>query len=452
MDAIVKANDFLNGIVWGPYMIALLVGTGVYLTIRYKFFQVTKFKQIMKNTFGIAFQKKEGLEGDISSGQAGLTSIAAVVGTGNIAGVATAISIGGPGAVFWMWLAAFFGMATKFTEISLGIKYREKGKDGTYSGGPMYYIQKGLNSKGLAIFFSIMVIITYFVVGAIVDTNTICLSIEEQWGIKPVISGIIFAILTGIVIFGGIKSIGDVCEKLTPIMGGIYVVAGLAVIILNIKQVPAAFATIFGNAFTPISATGGFAGATVSQIITMGTARGLFSNEAGIGSSPIIHSSAQVDHPVEQGIWGVTEVFFDTIIVCSITALTIIISGEWTTGVSGVALTMRAFTKALSSNIGSYIVLISAILFGYSCLISANYYCEVAGNYLFGPKSKMPIRVLWVIFIVIGSMGGLEFVWDLADTANGLMAIPNLIGVLYLSNQAVKLKNEYFSGEIGKVK
>lgn len=443
MEGIYKVNDFLNNIVWGPYMIALLVGTGIYLTIRFKFFQFTKFGHIISNTFGKAFKKGDG-EGDISSGQAGLTSIAAVVGTGNIAGVATAISLGGPGAVFWMWFAALFGMATKFTEITLGIKYRKKNKDGSYSGGPMYYIENGLNNKWMAVFFSIMVIITYFVVGAIVDTNTIVLSIEEQWGIDPLISGIIFSVLTGIVIFGGIKKIGEVCEKLTPIMGGIYIITGLIVIILNIKQVPTAFKLIFKNAFTPISATGGFAGATVAQAMTMGTARGLFSNEAGVGGSPIIHSSAQVNHPVEQGIWGVTEVFFDTIIVCTITALTIIISGEWMTGTQGVALTMRAFTKALGSNIGSYIVLMSAVLFGYSCLISVNYYCEVAGRYLFGEKSVMPIRVLWVIFIVIGSVGGLEFVWDLADTANGLMAIPNLIAVILLSGQVLKLKKEYF--------
>ncbi|MBV1821184.1 sodium:alanine symporter family protein [Anaerosalibacter bizertensis] len=443
MESIYKVNDFLNSIVWGPYMIALLVGTGIYLSIRFKFFQFTKFRHIMKNTFGKAFRKGDA-EGDISSGQAGLTSIAAVVGTGNIAGVATAISLGGPGAVFWMWFAALFGMATKFTEITLGIKYRKKNRDGSYSGGPMYYIQKGLNNKWMAGFFSIMVIIAYFVVGAIVDTNTIVLSIEEQWGIRPVISGIVFAILSGIVIFGGIKKIGEVCERLTPIMGGIYIISGLAIIILNITKVPGAFKLIFKSAFTPISATGGFAGATVAQAMTLGTARGLFSNEAGVGGSPIIHSSAQVNHPIEQGIWGVAEVFFDTIIICTITALTIIISGEWMTGTEGVALTMRAFSTALGSDIGSYVVLISAILFGYSCLISANYYCEVAGRYLFGEKSVIPIRVLWVVFIVIGSVGGLEFVWDLADTANGLMAIPNLIAVILLSGQVLKLKNEYF--------
>lgn len=447
MDTIIQINDLLNSIVWGPYMLALLVGTGIFLTIRLGFPQIVNFKFIMKNTVGKMFGKSSGAEGDITSSQAGLSAIAAVVGTGNIAGVATAIAIGGPGAVFWMWVSAFFGMATKFSEITLGIKYREKMKDGTVAGGAMYYLDKGLHNKFLSYFFSIMVIITYFIMGAVVDTNSVALSVQEQWGIKPVITGIVLAIATGIVILGGIKRMGRVCEYLSPFMGGIYIIAGLCVLILNFDKIPYAFSVIFSNAFRPISATGGFAGAALSQIIKMGIARGLFSNEAGMGSSPILHSSAQVNHPIEQSIWGVAEVFIDTIIICTITAITIVISGEWTTGVSGVALTMRAFNATLPGNIGSYIVLGSALLFGYSCLITVNFYCERAGEYLFGPKCIKPIRYLWIIFIVIGSMGGLEFVWSLADTANGLMAIPNLIGLIFLSSTVVDLKKEYFSNQ-----
>jgi AGCS family alanine or glycine:cation symporter len=260
-----------------------------------------------------------------------------------------------------------------------------------------------------------------------------------------VITGIILAALTGIVILGGIKRMGRVCEFLSPFMGGLYIITGILVLILNFDKVPGAFMLIFNSAFKPIAATGGFAGAALGQIIKMGIARGLFSNEAGMGSSPIIHSSAQVNHPIEQAIWGVAEVFIDTIIICTITAITIVISGEWTTGVSGVALTMRAFNATLPGNIGSYIVLFSAVLFGYSCLISVNYYCERAGEYIFGQKCIKPIRVLWIIFIVIGSMGGLEFVWALADTANGLMALPNLIGLICLSGVVVNLKKDYFS-------
>lgn len=446
MDFIYEINDKINGLVWGPYMIFLLVGVGIYFSVRLGFLQMFRFGYIWKHTIGKAFKKSEG-DGTISSAQAGLTSIAAVVGTGNIAGVATAIATGGPGALFWMWVAAFFGMATKFSEITLGIHFREKKANGEYAGGAMYYIEKGLHQKWLAVFFSIMVIVAYFVVGAIVDTNTICLSVQAQWGIKPVITGIIFSVLTAVVILGGIKRIGEVCQFLTPIMSGIYIVAGIAIILLNIQAVPGALAEVFKGAFTVAGATGGFAGATVMQMVTVGMARGLFSNEAGLGSSPIIHCSAQVKHPVEQGMWGSIEVFIDTLIIATITGLSIVISGAWTSGVSGAELTMKAFDMTLPGNIGSYIVMISAILFGYSCLISANYYCERSADYLFGPKSVMPIRILWCIFIIIGSLGGLEFVWDLADTANGLMAIPNLIALLFLSPVVVRLTKEYFNKE-----
>lgn len=443
MDKIYSINDKLNEIVWGPYMIFLLVGVGIFLTIRLKGIQFGKFGYIVKNTIGKAFKNSEG-EGSISSAKAGLTSIAAVVGTGNIAGVATAVAIGGPGAVFWMWVSAIFGMATKFSEITLGIYFREKKEDGTYSGGAMYYIEKGLHSKLLAGFFAVMVIISYFVVGAIVDTNSICISVHAQFGIPTIATGIVFSILTAIVILGGITRIGDVCQWLTPFMCGIYVIAGLAVIVLNIREVPGALGEIFKGAFTPAGATGGFVGTTFMIMVTKGMARGLFSNEAGLGSSTIIHSSAIVKHPVEQGIWGATEVFVDTLIVASITGLAIVISGAWKTGLDGAALTMKAFEMALPGKIGSYIVMLSAILFGYSCLISANYYCEKAAEYLFGKHSAIPIRIVWCIFIIIGSIGGLKFVWDLADTCNGLMAIPNLVALLVLSPIVVRLTKEYF--------
>ncbi len=445
MDTLNNLIIRLDDLVWGPYMVLLLVGVGIFLSIRLKFPQIVRFCFIYRNTIGKAFVKKSNSEGNISSGQAGFTSIAAVVGTGNIVGVATAIAIGGPGALFWMWVAAFFGMATKFSEITLGIKYREKREDGNYAGGAMYYIKNGLHQKWLAIFFSIMVIIAYFVVGAIVDTNSICLSLEAQWGIKPLITGIIFSIMTAFVILGGIKRIGEVCQILTPIMAGLYILAGILIILLNISEVPSALAEIFKGAFSPIGTTGGFAGATIAQIITIGMARGLFSNEAGMGSSPIIHSSAQVNHPVEQGLWGAMEVFLDTIIIATITGLAIVISGAWKTGISGAELTMKAFDLTLPFGIGSYLVMISTVLFGLSCLISANYYCERSADFLFGAKTVMPIRVAWCIFVIIGSLGGLEVVWTLADACLGLMAIPNLIALILLSPVVVKLAKEYFS-------
>lgn len=313
----------------------------------------------------------------------------------------------------------------------------------------MYYISKGLNQKWLGGFFAVMVIIAYFVVGAIVDTNTICLSIEAQFGIKPIITGIVFSILTAIVILGGIKRIGEVCQFLAPIMSAIYIIAGIVIIVINFTDVPQAFGQIFSGAFTPAGATGGFAGVTITRMITIGMARGLFSNEAGLGSSPIIHSSAKVKHPVEQGIWGSIEVFVDTMMIATVTGLSIVISGVWKSGLSGAELTMKAFEVLLPGGIGSYVVMVCAVLFGYSCLISANYYCERSADYLFGAKSILPIRIAWCIFIIIGSQGGLEFVWSLADTANGLMAIPNLIALFILSPIVVKLTKEYFEKKDG---
>lgn len=443
LDKIYAINDTINGIVWGPYMVCLLVGVGIFLSIRVGFIQIFKFPHIVKNTIGKLWEKSSE-DGAISSAQAGLTSISAVVGTGNLAGIATAVATGGPGALFWMWFAAFFGMVTKYAEITLGIHFREKRSNGEYAGGAMYYIEKGLKQKWLSILFSIMVIVGYFVVGAIVDTNTICLSVQAQYGIPPIVTGVVFSILTAIVILGGIKRIGEVCQYLTPFMTGLYMLAGIAIIVLNIGDIPAALGAIIGGAFTPAGAIGGFAGCTVTRMITIGMARGLFSNEAGMGSSPIIHSSADVSHPVEQGIWGSMEVFIDTLIIATITGLAIVLSGEWTSGVSGVELTMNAFNNLLPGNFGGFIVMASAVLFGYSCLITANYYCERSADYLFGEKSVMPLRILWCIFIIIGSMGGLEFVWALADTALGLMAVPNLIALIFLSPVVVKLTREYF--------
>ncbi len=443
-EMIYEINGKINELVWGPYMIFLLLGVGIFLSARLGFLQFRKFGYIIKNTIGKAFKSTEG-DGSISSGKAALTSIAAVVGTGNVAGVATAVALGGPGAVFWMWVSALFGMATKFSEVTLGIHYREKKGNGEFSGGAMYYISKGLKSKILGGFFAVMVIVAYFVVGAIVDTNSMCHSIEAQFGIPPLATGIVFSILAGAVILGGISRISNVCQFLTPFMCGLYVAAGLGIIILNIQQVPSAFAEIVRSAFTPAGATGGFAGTPFMVMLTKGMARGMFSNEAGLGSSPIIHASAKVSHPVEQGIWGATEVFVDTIIVATITGLAIVISGEWKSGLDGAALTMKSFETALPGTIGSYIVMFSIVLFGFSCLISANYYCEKAAEYLFGEKSVMPLRILWCIFIVIGSVGGLGFVWDLADTCNGLMAVPNLIALVALSPVVVKLTREYFA-------
>jgi len=438
-----NANSFVNDIVWGPIMIALLLGTGIYLTIRLGIPQLRQIKTINHVTFGKIFGKvSDNGDGTIASRKAGLASIACVVGTGNITGVATAVHAGGPGALFWMWLSAFFGMATKFAEIILGIYFREKNERGEYVGGAMYYIYKGLKSKWMAYFFSLMAIFSYMVCGAIVDTNSICLGIKEQWNVAPWISGLVIAAATAVVILGGVKRIGDVCDKLTPIMSVVYIIVGLGIILFNITAVPAAFAEIFKGAFTPQGATGGFLGATVMQAMTVGLARGLNSNEAGMGSSPTLNCAAKVDNPVEQGYWGILEVFLDTIIICTITGLVIVLSGQWTTDNDGTALAMVAFGTFLKGNLGNMFIMISTILFGYSCLITSNYLCEVSAEFMWGPKSILPIRLVWIAFIMVGALGGLEFVWDLADTANGLMAIPNLIGLLLLSPLLVKIVKE----------
>ena len=316
---ITAVNEAVNEIVWGPLMIALLLGTGIYLTLRLGVPQLHRIPEIGKQTFGKVFgRQKDTGEGTIASRQAGWASIACVVGTGNITGVATAIHAGGPGALFWMWLSAFFGMATKFAEIVLGIYFREKDKNGEYVGGAMYYIYKGLKSRWMAYFFCVMAIFSYMVCGAIVDTNSICLGIREQWGVAPLASGLCIAALTAAVILGGVKRIGSVCEVLTPVMSVLYVAVGLGIVLFNLPSVPGAFAEIFRGAFTPQGAAGGFAGATVMQAMTVGLARGLNSNEAGMGSSPTLNCAATVDDPVDQGYWGILEVFLDTIAVIEV--------------------------------------------------------------------------------------------------------------------------------------
>lgn len=429
-----NANSFVNDLVWGPAMIALLLGTGIYLSIRLGFPQVTQLKEIYRATIGQFFGKSSSTgEGTLASRKAGLASIACVVGTGNIAGVATAVHAGGPGALFWMWLSAFFGMSTKFAEITLGIYFREKEENGEYVGGAMYYIYKGLKSKWLAYFFCIMAMFSYMVCSAIVDTNSVCLGIQEQWNVAPWISGLVLAAMTAVVILGGVKRIGDVCDKLTPIMSILYILVGVGIVVFNFSAVPGAFAQIFKGAFTPQGATGGFMGATVMQAMTIGLARGLNSNEAGMGSSPTLNCTAKVDSPAQQGYWGILEVFLDTTIICTITGLVIIMSGAWTTEADGTALAMAAFGSFLGGGWGSTFIMLSILLFGYSCLITSNYLCEVSASFIWGEKSVLPIRLIWIAFIMVGALGGLEFVWDLADTANGMMAIPNLIGLLLLS-------------------
>lgn len=451
MEKIAEINGIVNGFVWGWPIIILILGTGFFYTWKLGFLQFRNFGYLLRATVVKAFKKDpedQKAAGDISSFQAAMISISAIVGSGNIAGVATAIVMGGPGALFWMVAAAFLGMASKFAEITLGIKYREVKEDGSIAGGAMYYLSNGLHQKWLGILFSIFVICTYFVIACVVDTNTIALAMQNKFGIDTMITGVILAAATAVVVFGGGKRIGHVCEVLSPFMAGAYILGGLAIILLHIGQVPAALGQIIEGAFSPAGITGGAVG-SFFVVLRYGMARGMFSNEAGMGTAAMVHSGAKVKHPCEQAVWGPVEVFLDTVLVCSISGLAITLSGLWSDGaLDGAALTMAAFDKMLPGNWGSFICLGAVILFGYSCLISCYIYAERASGYIFGTKSKYVVRVLWIGMILVGAKTTLGMAWDLADTCNGLMIIPNLIGILLLSKEVLKLKREYTDPDI----
>lgn len=443
MDKLMELNGIINSFVWGPVMLVLLVGTGVYLTFRTNFMSLAKLGYILKSTLLKMFKKEQKGEGEVTAFQAVATALAATVGTGNIAGVATAIATGGPGAVFWMWLSAIFGMTTKFGEVVLSINYREKTQDGRFVGGPMYYINNGLKWKWLANIFAVFGCLAAFGIGNMVQSNSVAASLEVSFGVNKLVTGIVLAALSAVVIIGGLKRIAQVTELLVPFMAAFYILGGLFIILMNISHIGEAFGLIFGNAFTPAAAVGGFAGSTVRHAMTKGVARGVFSNEAGLGSAPIAHAAATTDHPVRQGLWGVFEVFMDTIVICSITALSIIMTGAWSSGETGAALTTMAFDQTIPG--GGYIVSIGVMLFAFSTLLGWEYYGERCAEFLFGSKINKAYRILWIPFVVIGSIGGLNMLWDLADTLNGLMAIPNLIGILLLSGVVIKLTKEFFS-------
>lgn len=446
MDKLLELNSSVNSFVWGPPMLVLLIGTGVYLTLRTNFFAITKIGYVLKNTLMKMFSKEQKGEGEVTAFQAVATALAATVGTGNIAGVATAIASGGPGAIFWMWIAAVVGMTTKFGEVVLAIKYREKTEDGRFVGGPMYYIANGLNQKWLAYVFAFFAALAAFGIGNMTQSNSIATALNISFNIPPLVTGLVVAVASGIIIVGGLKRIAQVTEILVPFMAAFYILGGLAIIVSNIGAVPAAIKLIVSSAFTGKAAFGGFAGATMAKAMRFGFARGVFTNEAGLGSAPIAHAAATTDHPVRQGLWGVFEVFIDTIIIASITALSIVLTGAWETGLSGAELTMTAFDTVIPT-FGGYIVSIGILLFAFSTILGWEYYGERAAEYLFGPKINLAYRLLFIPFVVIGAIGGLEAIWDIADTLNGLMAIPNLIGVALLSGVVIKETKDFFARE-----
>ncbi|QTM98324.1 amino acid carrier protein [Sediminibacillus dalangtanensis] len=425
-----KLLDMINtvsGYVWGPPLLILLVGTGIYLTLRLGFLQIRSLPYALKLAFSPAKQDKKS-KGDISHYQALTTAMAATIGTGNIAGVATAVVLGGPGAVFWMWITAIFGMATKYAEAILAVKYRVTNSNGEMSGGPMYYLEKGLKAKWLGVLFALFGAIAAFGIGNMVQANSVADVLETSFSIPTWITGVILTVLVFLVIIGGIKSIGKVTSFFVPIMAAFYVLGGLIILILNIDLVPSALGTIFSDAFTGSALGGGILG----TVIRYGVARGVFSNEAGLGSAPIAAAAARTDYPGRQALVSMTQVFIDTILVCSITGLTIVMAGQYTGGLDGADLTSESFGVFLG-NTGTYIVAIGIIFFAFSTLVGWSYYGEKCIGYLINDKAIPVYRIIFVLAVFVGSVAALDVVWGIADIMNGLMAFPNLIGLLGLS-------------------
>ncbi|MBJ40765.1 MAG: sodium:alanine symporter family protein [Gammaproteobacteria bacterium] len=421
----------ISSFIWGPITLFFLLGVGIYLMIGLHAYPIKN----LKHGFKVLFKKSDDKDdGDISSFESLMTALSATVGTGNIAGVATAIFLGGPGAIFWMWITALFGMATKYAEAFLAIYFREKNTSGNYVGGPMYYIKNGLNQKYhfLAYLFAFFGMIAAFGIGNGVQANSVAQVLSSEFNISQITIGFTIAILVMLVILGGIKSIGKTAAQLVPIMSAIYILGGLYIIFINISIVPDIFLLIVNSAFTTTAATGGFAGATIWMAIRFGVSRGVFSNEAGLGSSPIAHAAAKTNNPVKQGSISMLEPLIDTLVVCTITAFVILISNSWLSGINGASLTSLAFNEGLPG-LGKYIVIIGLVLFAFSTIIGWSYYGEKCAEFIFGEGITTIYRVLWIIVIPVGATIELNLIWLIADIMNGLMALPNLIALILLS-------------------
>ena len=446
MNILLSAVKGINGILWGYVLIFMLVGTGIFFTFRLKFVQVKKFKAGWKQLFGnFSLKGKKAGKDGMSSFQAVSTAIAAQVGTGNLAGAATAILAGGPGAIFWMWISAFFGMATIFSEAVLAQKFKEKGDDGQVVGGPAYYIRKGLNNKFLAGFFSVSIIIALGFIGNMVQANSISDSFKTAFSVPVWITGIIIAVIAGCIFIGGISRIASFTEKVVPIMAIAYLACGIIIMITHYYNIPMAFRMIFEGAFNAKAVTGGLIGATIKQTVRYGVARGLFSNEAGMGSTPHAHAVAKVDHPVQQGMVAIVSVFIDTFLVLTMTVMVILTTGSLNAeGVKlkGIQLTQFAFNNALGT-FGNPFVAICLFFFAFSTIVGWYFYGEANIRYLFGSKGIKPYRLIAVIFVFLGSLLSVDLVWELADLFNGIMVIPNVIALIALSPIVVKSLNDY---------
>lgn len=453
MELILQINKVINGIVWGPVMLFLLVGTGVYLTIRCGCLQARKFGFIMRSTLGSLFRKsdqKAESGQNLTPFQAVSTALAGTVGTGNIAGVTGAIFAGGPGAVFWMWVSAFFGMMTKYAEIVLAVKFRQVDAKGAHYGGPMYYIEKGTGQKCLAVIFALLGGIACFGIGNIAQSTEIAGAMESLVGLPPLYTGILLAILTAVVVIGGVKRIGQVASYLVPFMAIFYIVAGVAVILLRITDVPAALASIFAGAFSFEAVGGGVFGYAIMLAMRQGFARGVFSNEAGLGSAPMAHAASNTQEPVEQGMWGVFEVFVDTIVICTLTSMAVLLSGvlkyDLDSFASNGAAAAAAFNTILPGTIGGTVLQISLLFFALSTILGWSYYGERCWGYLTNNNKAVNLifKVVFVLVCIVGAVGSGSLMWDISDTLNGMMAIPNLIGLLLLSGTVIQITKTYF--------
>jgi AGCS family alanine or glycine:cation symporter len=445
VETIEAVNSWLNGYVWGTPMIVLLIGTGVLLTIVTGAAQFRYLWRALREVLG-KLTRSGGGEGSVRPFQAVATALASTVGVGNIAGVATAIFLGGPGALFWLWVSGLLGMCTKYAEIVIALHYRERDADGTMRGGAMYVLKNGLKLPWLGAIFALLTSLAAFGIGNMVQANSVADALHATFGLSQSTTGIVLVVLTGAVILGGIKRIGQVTQLLVPFMALFYLGGGIVILLMHASKLPAVFALVFDSAFSGTAAAGGFAGSTIAMALRYGIARGLFSNEAGLGSAPIVHAAADTDHPVRQGLYGIFEVFVDTLLICTVTGLVILVTDTWTTGSTGAALSVRAFEAGLPGTWGDVVVTGGLVLFAYSTVIGWSYYGETGVVYLFGAKAALPYRIAWLVFIYLGAVGSLHLIWDVADTLNGLMAIPNLIGVLFSIPLLLRLQKEFFSG------
>ena len=429
-------------LMWGPWLLVLLLGTGFWLSVCLRGIQIRS----LLYAFRLTFTKERKGKGDISHFGALMTALAATVGIGNIAGVSTAVALGGPGAIFWMWITGLVGMATKYSESFLAVKYRQTNEHGEISGGPMYYLQNGLGKKWLGVCFAAFGALAAFGIGNMIQANTASGAVAESLGVNSFFVGFLLAFLTGLVIIGGIHRIAEVASFFVPIMVSIYFIGALIVILNNLDHLGAGIKLILEHAFTGTAATGGFVGASLARTIRYGVARGLFSNESGLGSAPIAAAAARTNHPAKQALVSMTGTFLDTLVVCSLTALTLSATGVWVSGETGVALTVQAFSAGLPGNWGEIIVTLGAVTFAFSTILAWEYYGEKCFEYLFGEKWVPYYRYAWVACVFVGAMVKLELVWNFSDAMNALMAIPNLIGLIFLSGTLFRETRSYESG------